>query len=432
VIVRHTLFNLIGLGAPLLVAIACIPPLIHGLGVERFGLLTLIWAVVSYFGLFDLGLGRSLTQQVSVALAMQDRASLGPLIGTATILLAGLGILAGVVMALLAPWGVDLIQGVSDRAEVIHATYAMAVAMPAIVLTAAFRGLLEARHAFGLINLIRVPMGVYTFVGPLLAMWWLGPQLALIAWVLVIGRIIGCVVHGWFAWRLMRPDLGGNLVFTAEKARLLGSAGGWMTVTNVVSPFMGYVDRFLIGALISPAAVAYYATPQEIVTRLNIIPGALTAVLFPTFAATTNAPQLRRLFLRATSWLALIMLPIPVLMVVLAHPFLAWWIGSDFAAQSAMVFQVLAIGMFINCLAHIPYALLQGTGHAHVVALVHLIELPLFIVLVVGLVSHFGYPGAAYAWFIRITVDAGVLFVVSHGTMRDGRMVATPITGGPL
>ena len=60
-LLRHTAFNLIGLGAPLLVAVGTIPVLIHALGPARFGLLTLIWAVVSYFGLFDLGLGRALT-----------------------------------------------------------------------------------------------------------------------------------------------------------------------------------------------------------------------------------------------------------------------------------------------------------------------------------------------------------------------------------
>ena len=418
-IVRHTAFNLIGLGAPLLVAVACIPPLIHGLGVERFGLLMLIWAVVSYFGLFDLGLGRALTQQVAVALAARDRASLGPLIGTATVLMAVLGIAAGAVMAILAPWGVDLIQGVPDRAETIGAAYAMAVAMPAIVLTAAFRGILEARYAFGIINVIRVPMGIYTYLGPLLTVVWLGPRLEVVAWVLVAGRVIACAVHGWCAWRSIRADLIGPFSVSSAKARQLGSAGGWMTVTNVVSPFMGYVDRFLIGALISPAAVAFYATPQEIVSRLSIIPGALTAVLFPTFAASSEVSHSRRLFYRATIGLGLVMLPIAVLMVVFAHAFLARWISDEFATHSTLVFQVLTVGMFVCCLAHIPYTWLQSTGRARTVAIIHLSELPVLIVLLVYLIGEFGYLGAAYACFIRLVADAIVLFAVSQWAMSS-------------
>ena len=62
--------------------------------------------------------------------------------------------------------------------------------------------------------------------------------------------------------------------------------GGWMTVTNIVSPFMAYLDRFLIGALISLTAVAYYVTPFEMITKLLVIPAALVGVLFPAFSST--------------------------------------------------------------------------------------------------------------------------------------------------
>ena len=139
-LLRHTAFNLIGLGAPLLVAVFSIPLLIEKLGVERFGLLTLIWAVVSYFGLFDLGLGRALTQQLAVVFSNEESEHAGPLIATATVLMAALGVLAGLLMAFAAPWGVGLVHSVPDRQEAITAVYAMALAMPAILLTSGFRG----------------------------------------------------------------------------------------------------------------------------------------------------------------------------------------------------------------------------------------------------------------------------------------------------
>lgn len=57
-----------------------------------------------------------------------------------------------------------------------------------------------------------------------------------------------------------------------------------MTVTNIVGPLMTYMDRFLIGAFISVTAVAYYATPYEVVTKFWLIPSALVGVLFPAFS----------------------------------------------------------------------------------------------------------------------------------------------------
>ncbi|MEJ2502280.1 MAG: hypothetical protein P8177_03025, partial [Gemmatimonadota bacterium] len=58
-IARNSLLNLLGLGLPLAVAVVAIPPLTAGLGSERFGILGLVWVVVAYLALLDLGLGRA-------------------------------------------------------------------------------------------------------------------------------------------------------------------------------------------------------------------------------------------------------------------------------------------------------------------------------------------------------------------------------------
>jgi O-antigen/teichoic acid export membrane protein len=65
---RNTLFNLIGQGLPLVVAVVTIPLIIQGLGIDRFGLLSLAWVVLGYFAIFDLGLGRATTKFVAEAL----------------------------------------------------------------------------------------------------------------------------------------------------------------------------------------------------------------------------------------------------------------------------------------------------------------------------------------------------------------------------
>ena len=318
-LLRHTVFNLVGLGAPLLVAVATIPVLIGQLGPSRFGLLTLIWAVVSYFGLFDLGLGRALTQQLAVVFANQQHKQVGPLVGTATVLMAALGLVAGVLMAAAAPWGVGLIHDVPKRQETINAVYAMAVAMPFIVLTSGFRGVLEAQHAFGIINLIRLPMGLFTFLGPLAVVFYGGgPHLDLIAWALVAGRVVACVVHAYYAWRALPKD-SSALAWQAKLIKPLCISGGWLTVSNVISPLMSYLDRFVLGAIASASAVAYYATPQELVLKLAIIPVALTAVLFPALSASIKDHKESALLhvKKAIFWLFLIILPITVAKLIL-------------------------------------------------------------------------------------------------------------------
>lgn len=48
-IAKNTIFNLIGYGVSLLFAVFLIPRLIHHLGDERFGLLSIVWIVIGYF-----------------------------------------------------------------------------------------------------------------------------------------------------------------------------------------------------------------------------------------------------------------------------------------------------------------------------------------------------------------------------------------------
>ena len=416
-LVRHSLYNLLGLGLPLVVAVFCIPVLIRELGEARFGLLTLIWAVVSYFGLFDLGLGRALTQQLAVALAGDDHKGVGPLVATATVLMAVLGIFAGLLMALLAPWGVGMIQSVPDQQEAINSVLLMALAMPAIVLTSGFRGILEARHAFGIINAIRLPMGLFTFLGPVFVVLHGRPSLVWIAAVLVAGRVIACAFHAWYAWRSM-PGNHGRLAVHADLLKPLSISGGWLTVSNVISPFMGYVDRFIIGGIVSAAAVAYYTTPQELITKLWIVPGALTTVLFPAFATqvTQGGEQTRQLFDKAVYWLFLVLLPITLTLALFAHEILSAWVGPEFATHSALLMQIFAAGILINCVAHVPFTLIQGAGMPRVTALIHCVELPFFLLLLWWLTSSYGVQGAALAWFARIVVDTLLMFLLCYSS----------------
>lgn len=411
---KHSFYNLLGLGLPLLAAIFTIPILITTLGEARFGLLTLIWAVVSYFGLFDLGLGRALTRELAKLLAKNELSCIGPLVATATGIMAALGLVAALVMALFAPYLVDLINAIPERQEVIRAMYSMAFCMPFIVLTSGFRGILEASQAFGVINAIRLPMGLFTFIGPLLVVIYWQPRLDLIAFVLSAGRVVACAAH-YYAARQILPKNHGLLKWNTHLLKPLCVSGGWLTVSNLISPFMGYVDRFIIATIVSASAVAYYATPNELVTKLWIVPGALTAVLFPAFASQISQrdPNTWLVFKKALHWLFAALFPIALALGMFSRELLSLWINPEFSAQSAHLLQIFAFGILINCMAHVPFTLIQGAGSAKLTAIIHSAELPFFLVALWWLTSIYGVTGAAIAWLLRVTVDTFLMFGVS-------------------
>jgi O-antigen/teichoic acid export membrane protein len=191
--------------------------------------------------------------------------------------------------------------------------------------------------------------------------------------------------------------------------------GGWMTVSNIVGPLMVYMDRFLIGGLISVTAVAYYTTPYEVVTKLWLIPGSLVSVLFPAFSTSFVQEPLRakQMFNRGVKYIFLILFPITLIIVTFANEGLTLWIGKDFAQNSTLVLQWLAIGVLINSLAQVPFALIQGVGRPDITAKFHFIELPFYMLILWKFTTAFGIVGAAYAWVLRVSLDTILLFYMA-------------------
>jgi O-antigen/teichoic acid export membrane protein len=179
------------------------------------------------------------------------------------------------------------------------------------------------------------------------------------------------------------------------------------------------------------AAVAYYATPFEVVVRLLTIPGALAGVLFPAFTVTFEQDRGRTkwLLLRGQKYIFLTMFPIILIIVTLANEGLRLWLGAEFAYHSTAVLRWLAAGVFLSSMAVLPWVLIQGAGRPDFTAKFHLIELTLYLPLLWFMVKHYGVPGAAIAWTARVLVDTTFLLFTAQRFLRQadrfaGRMGA--------
>ncbi len=413
---RNVLWNLLGATAPLLVAIVAIPILIDGLGIARFGVLTITWMVVGYFSLFDLGLGRALTKLVAEKLGKGENEEVPKLIWTALLFMVVLGVFGALVIAILSPWLVTQVLNVPSelQSETLHAFYLLAIFVPVVISSAGLQGVLEAHQRFGLINAVRIPLGIFTFLGPVLVLPFSNSLVPVVA-VLVAARLIS-----WCAYMILcvyvEPGLRHSVNINREMIKPLISFGGWMTVSNIVSPLMVYLDRFLIGAALSMTAVSYYATPYEVVTRLLIIPGSFMGVMFPAFAVALahNRNRVIHLYDRTVNYIFLALFPCVLIIVTLAHEGLDLWLGGDFANNSYLVLQLLAVGVFINGLANAPFGLVQSYGRPDLTAKLHIVELPFYLLILWWLLNAYGIVGVAIAWVLRVSVDAVILFIIAN------------------
>ncbi len=405
--VSGVFWNALGRGLPLLLALALTPVLVHQLGLERWGLFTLALALVGVFGVFDFGVGQALTRAVAERIGAGRAEEATGLVAAALATLAGISLLAAAGLWLAVPALVQRLLSVPEalQPQAIAAFRVMALAAPLVVLNAALWGVLAAWQRFRAANLVTIPVNVFYYLGPVLVLLvWdslVGVMLALIAC-----RLANTLSYTW----LVRPLLPG---FSWRGIRLrlvlpLLKLGGFMTFTGLATQALLYADRFLIGAMLSLSAVAFYATPLDLVLRVWILPVAVAQTLLPAFAGTflRDPPVTAALLRRGALAIMALVLPASLLLVAAAGPLLTLWLGAEFAAGGARVLQILGVGIFFSCLAFAPNALLEAIGRPDAVAGLVLAEAAIFLPLAALLLPLLGIEGAAMAWALRAATDA--------------------------
>jgi O-antigen/teichoic acid export membrane protein len=345
--------------------------------------------------------------------------------------MAMMGAIGALIAGSLSPLLIAKVFRMPDqlRPETLHAFYILSASIPIVIFSSGLVGILTAYQRFDLINAVRVPLGLANFMIPLLVLPF-STSLVPITLLLAVSRLVSCVAQYRLCLRVM-PSLRMEKRFLPGAVKPLFSFGGWMTVSNIIGPLMMYLDRFVIGALISVTAVAYYATPYEMVTKLLIISGALIASLFPAFAAYNNNDAKRTVQLLTKSIVAIFLsiFPIVLIIVTFSHEGLMIWLGNDFANNSAPVLQWLAVGVFINSLASVIFALIQGRGRPDLTAKFHLLELLFYLPLLWWALRHYGIVGAAFIWTLRVVVDGILLLWATQHMIPFARKLTLKLSG---
>lgn len=400
--------QLVSLGVGLL----ALPMLLHELGTARLGVFTLALGLIGFSGLFDLGLGRALTQTVSSALGQgRSSALVAALAWRVIAILTWFGAFWLVALWLAAPFIVDKLFSLTGAmaSETVFGLRMLALSTPFVLAAVGAMGALEGLQQFRLLSLWRMPMSVLQFGLPV-AVAYVVPDVGWVIAALAATRVVWMVLWLSQLQRLL-PRVAG-VAASREDLRHALHFGGWLSVSNLIGPLMVYADRFYLASVFPPATVAYYTVPFDAAFRATSLPQMAMNAVFPAFAHAQARPgESMRLLEPAIRIIVMLALPAALVVAVLAQPLLVFWLDAEFAASAAGVLKLLSLGIFFNSLAHLPYALLQAHGRADLTAKLHLLELPLFVLMLVAGVHTWGIVGAALAWTLRVGLDAWSLYV---------------------
>ncbi|MGI8509231.1 MAG: flippase [Gemmatimonadaceae bacterium] len=413
---RNASLNLIGLAVPLGVAFFLLPTLTHALGPARFGLLGMSWAFLEYLTLFDVGLGKATVRYVADSLA-RGTEDIPQITSVSLAVQLAIGSAAGLALALAAPAFARNVFRV-DPALIPEASRLFVVVglnLPMVLAVTTLRGVLEGAQRFTISNALKIPTTAGAIVIPAVLAT-LGRSLPeMLLWVCA-WRVLSALVTLYVIRRTI-PGFRVELPRDWRRLRGLISFGSWVAVSGVVSPMLIYFDRFALGARAGLTAVGYYTAPYEGVVRLLMIPNSFINALFPLLtglgvaAAVTTIDKLFSSSMRAL----LLLMSVPAGIALLFAPtILNLWMGPEYALHGAMALRILALGVLIVSVAHIPYTFLEASGRPDIPAKFHLMELVFYVPLAWYLVGAFGITGAAIAWTIRVIVDTILLLIAAQ------------------
>jgi O-antigen/teichoic acid export membrane protein len=419
-VVRNTTLSFVQQLAPLFVALLTIPYVIHKLGVDRFGILSLAWVLLGYTNIFDLGMGRATTRFVAQALGKGEHDQVPRIAFTSLFVQVASGIVGGSVLALLTPLLTGrLLRIPADLTGETRLTFwLLSASIPVIFVTRNLRSLLEANQRFDLIMAVQIPSSSINYLLPAVGAW-VGYRLPGIILMMTAARLATVFVYLNLCFKVV-PDLRRGVVVDRSLLRPLLYYGGWVTVCDVVYPLFTYLDRFAIGAVFSTAAVGYYTAPYEAISKVLIIPSAIVLALFPALGtlSAVSTEQVTRLYARGVKFTLLVMTPLIVVSALFASNILTLWLGKGFAERSTSVLQLLSFGMLAWGVAQLPCTLLDALGRPDIRAKVYLSLFVPYLLTLLYLTKTFGLNGTAASLLLRAAFELCLFMWLSYKLLR--------------
>lgn len=422
VVFRYSTYNFLGLVTPIFMAGVCIPFLISNLDIRVFGYLTMMWAMVGMLSIFDFGLGRGILIMLSAsktrgilkdAELILNAVAVSVFVGTAV----GFGVY-GLIFALSFVGLVEFnLSQLTNVLPILLMLCAIGLTQPV------FQGVMEANLEFAYLNVTRVVAGALLYFLPLIASFFDGDKIFWLTLAVFISRLFLFLSQALFiVERYPRLLSISNLSFATSKKIIRQS--GWIAFSNFLSPAIGYLDRIFVGIFLGAEFLAYYSVSLEVVTKLWIIPAALVSAIAPIFSdLSIDKVHSGKRFWQALLVTAVLVSPISILLSFFSFEFLSLWISIEFATHTSEVFSLLAMAIFVSCMAQIPYVYLQCTGHSKLVALQHFFQFGcLFFALVLCfLVLDGGVYEVALLWLSRVLFDFLINFSLSIYYLRGGQ-----------
>lgn len=361
--------NYIGRGWTTIVGLLCLPLFLLLLGREAYGLIGAFAVVQAWALLFDFGLTPTLNREIARARAgARSWQSFADLVRSIEVLAVAVAAVIAVALVVTAPM---LATMWLEPRELSPALVAKAIAMMGILaavrwIEQVYRGAIQGSEDQVWLNLVQAGVETVRWGGALLLIWLVDANVLLFfGWNFVVALASVLILRRRVSGLLRRQAPAAGRLRLAELRGVRRFAGG-MFLSALLTFLLTQADKLVLGSYVSLADFGIYTLAATAAAGLLQLVQPMNVAILPRFTALVEArhiPDLTATFHATSQWLAAIVLPVGLLVVVLPENALMAWTGQPSVAVSgAAVLSLLMIASLLNAFANIPYMLQLAHG----------------------------------------------------------------------
>ncbi|WMY74579.1 flippase [Buttiauxella selenatireducens] len=399
-LVKNSFLNTIAFVIPAIAAFPAMGIIARYLGVEQFGIFSLIFAMVGYASIFDAGLTRAVIR--SIAINKLNNLKCSEIIGSSLAIIVILSIICALAMYHFAPEIISILNVSQSHYMVsVNSLRIVSFTVPIFLITQVLCGYLEGRQDFLWLTIHKSFSGVMVSLIPaFFAMYYHSLYHSFVG--LIISRLLSMMI---ILFVVARKTPLKKIKFSNKVLKEMMMFGGWITLSNLISPVLSYCDKLLLSNLMGARLSAFYTAPADAISKISAFPSAISRALFPVISYEKSPDKIIEYKKTAFKLIFITSIFIAVPIIILSDVIIKVWLGNEFVLHSSNILRVIVIGFVFNSLSQIPYSSIQASGNSRVTALIHLSEVIPYFVLLYFLISQFGVYGAAFAWTIRMILD---------------------------
>lgn len=397
---RNLFSGWISLVAEIIVAFILTPYIIIKLGAATYGIWSLMISVIGYLGLIDIGIRGSVGRYINHYLALKDVRALNEVVGTSTIVLTALSLVAGVATLFLSENFSTIFPKTPPEliGDIHFSLPLLALGLWLSFISSILGNLLASKEAlyltngYSLITLLVRSVAIYFALDA-------GYGIQALVLVTIGTSLLGTLLTLLSVRRIFGSEMPSFVLFSISRLREMWRFGLASFVART-SNTMANDSAPIIGMwILGPEAVAIYSIALTLTQNARRVLDQAGAAIFPSVmkaGAIKDLAGLRTLYLRFMDISFAIGSLVFVGLIVFSGNFLQLWVGHEYI-DGAPVVGILAFGYLMSSVGSTGPLSLASLDRINITMRISLGEALACIVLTAGLPGALGLGLAGMA-----------------------------------